>query len=228
MEKACKWCGIIKPLDGFYKHPSMKDGRLNRCIDCFKADQNQRRRDEPEAIRARDRAYWAAHPEAKRAKDRRYKESHRAEHVANATKWNTEHPEAFKTHLFNNYARRHGVEPGHTYEQWQAKLALAGGKCAECGSTERITRDHIVPLTRGGSDHIDNIQPLCRSCNTSKRNRDAAKDKASGVDPAVQRVTGGVGEDDLPPPRQPRRCSPYRRRQAPWFPTSTKSTRSSS
>ena len=38
-----------------------------------------------------------------------------------------------------------------------------------CGSTdEDLTVDHIVPLALGGSNTIDNIQPLCSACNGIK------------------------------------------------------------
>lgn len=30
------------------------------------------------------------------------------------------------------------------------------------------TRDHIIALSRGGPDHIDNIQMICRRCNEEK------------------------------------------------------------
>ena len=35
----------------------------------------------------------------------------------------------------------------------------------------KLTEDHIMPLSMGGTDYIDNIQPLCQSCNTRKHAR---------------------------------------------------------
>jgi len=51
---------------------------------------------------------------------------------------------------------------------WLEKLDSFGGKCAECGSSEKITIDHIVPVVLGGTNAIENLQPLCSSCNSSK------------------------------------------------------------
>lgn len=45
------------------------------------------------------------------------------------------------------------------------------GPCMACGSTESIQMDHIIPLSRGGSHGIGNLQPLCKSCNISKHKR---------------------------------------------------------
>ena len=35
--KPCFVCLAVKPLDQFYRHAAMKDGRLNKCIECTKA-----------------------------------------------------------------------------------------------------------------------------------------------------------------------------------------------
>lgn len=43
-----------------------------------------------------------------------------------------------------------------------------GRKCLNCGTSENIAIDHIKPISEGGLDTIDNLQPLCQSCNSSK------------------------------------------------------------
>jgi 5-methylcytosine-specific restriction endonuclease McrA len=60
----------------------------------------------------------------------------------------------------------------HTVEEW--KLLKLGAACMMCGRKEPeilLTRDHIVPVSKGGTNWIDNIQPLCRSCNSKKWNK---------------------------------------------------------
>lgn len=41
-------------------------------------------------------------------------------------------------------------------------------KCAYCGSTENLTLDHIVPRSKGGSNHINNVLCACKNCNADK------------------------------------------------------------
>jgi len=45
---------------------------------------------------------------------------------------------------------------------------LYGRKCLCCGSTENITIDHVVSVKNGGVNEIENMQPLCKSCNSRK------------------------------------------------------------
>lgn len=56
----------------------------------------------------------------------------------------------------------------HTAEEWAALVAFCGAKCVKCGAHGAIAKDHIVPVYQGGSDGIDNLQPLCPTCNTAK------------------------------------------------------------
>jgi 5-methylcytosine-specific restriction endonuclease McrA len=42
------------------------------------------------------------------------------------------------------------------------------GKCARCGSNEKLEYDHIIPISKGGSNTARNIELLCEKCNRSK------------------------------------------------------------
>lgn len=47
-------------------------------------------------------------------------------------------------------------------------------RCASCKKkfkTEDITIDHKIPMRMGGTDRLSNLQPMCRSCNSSKNAR---------------------------------------------------------
>jgi uncharacterized protein YdaU (DUF1376 family) len=56
----------------------------------------------------------------------------------------------------------------HTAAEWEAMLDAYGRQCLKCQSTENVVKDHIVPIYQGGDDSIQNIQPLCVSCNSRK------------------------------------------------------------
>lgn len=47
-------------------------------------------------------------------------------------------------------------------------ISRDGEKCAHCGTSEELSVDHVVPLCRGGSSRIDNLQLLCKKCNVQK------------------------------------------------------------
>ena len=55
-----------------------------------------------------------------------------------------------------------------TAEEWLALCDWFGNVCLKCGESKPLCADHVTPLSRGGSNTIDNIQPLCRSCNSVK------------------------------------------------------------
>lgn len=51
---------------------------------------------------------------------------------------------------------------------WSRLVARHRGQCAYCGGSGEMTMDHVVPLSRGGTNTIGNVLPACRSCNSSK------------------------------------------------------------
>lgn len=58
--------------------------------------------------------------------------------------------------------------PGYTSDEFQDLCRQYGERCLCCGRRLPLVADHIVPLSEGGEHSIDNIQPLCRTCNSRK------------------------------------------------------------
>ena len=66
---------------------------------------------------------------------------------------------------------KRNAEGSHTFGEWELLKKQYGYTCPCCKKSEpkvKLTEDHIVPLSKGGSDYIENIQPLCKSCNCKK------------------------------------------------------------
>jgi hypothetical protein len=65
----------------------------------------------------------------------------------------------------------------HTAQEWFALVRSVDSRCYYCGiqcrpwpKFQRITKDHKVPVSRGGSDAIGNIVVACKRCNSEKSN----------------------------------------------------------
>lgn len=65
-----------------------------------------------------------------------------------------------------------------------------GGRCVDCGSSERLEYDHIIPVSKGGANTVRNIQLRCEPCNRKK----GAK------------IGGGVGVAETEPTRACPHC----------------------
>lgn len=70
------------------------------------------------------------------------------------------------------HSRRRRSQFAKNYDQFMLALIHRDGyKCAVCGVIEDLSIDHIVPLSKGGSDDIDNLRILCRTHNSSKSDK---------------------------------------------------------
>lgn len=81
-------------------------------------------------------------------------------------------PSERKRYLVNKRrAIKMNAEGSHTQGEWELLKKQYGYTCLSCKRKEpliKLTEDHIIPLIKGGSDYIENIQPLCKSCNSTK------------------------------------------------------------
>lgn len=64
--------------------------------------------------------------------------------------------------------RHRNARGSYTYDEWQNVLEEFNHECAYCGATGSLTVDHIIPLSCGGLNEIQNLVPACESCNKSK------------------------------------------------------------
>lgn len=80
------------------------------------------------------------------------------------------------TKFVNNTKYRTGEENTYSLEDWRDALIYFADSCAYCGKKHsrrfKLTKDHIVPVDKGGVTVKCNIIPACAWCNSSKGNQD--------------------------------------------------------
>lgn len=119
------------------------------------------------------RRYRKEHPEKIRESCRRYRKKNydKDKRKEYNKRWAKKYPEKFRHYLRAvSYRRRH-ASGSHTLGEWENLKAQYDWICPACRKREpkvRLTVDHIIPLSKGGSNNIENIQPLCGSCNSRK------------------------------------------------------------
>ncbi len=130
-----------------------------------------------------------------------YFQTHKEQSVVRCRKYKQTHPDQIREYrqrpevlLKNSQYQKANIDklrPGHrerdrrrralilgcvgsfTREEWDQKLAEFNFCCAYCSISivDKPVAEHMIPLSRGGSNTIDNIVPSCWSCNAHKRTK---------------------------------------------------------
>jgi 5-methylcytosine-specific restriction endonuclease McrA len=120
--------------------------------------------------RIADPAKRAAYAERQSASAKKRYAANRERMLAVSRRWAASHPERLIEYAHRQRAgdRAFEVIP----RDWRRLLERYRHCCAYCGTkVEKLQREHVIPLSRGGVHSIGNLVPACPKCNTNKKNR---------------------------------------------------------
>lgn len=159
------------------------------CIECAKSHNKKQKVIHAEDIRERDRQrYWSsadkyrAKTRAWRAHNRqralencrKWREANRDKRIEYMKQWRLENPLA--SHVSNSKRRARLLEAGGSYTEQDVIeiLHLQKRRCAYCKTKldGKFHVDHVIPISKGGSNGRNNLQICCPTCNLRKHAKD--------------------------------------------------------
>ena len=117
-----------------------------------------------DVTKQRARAWGKANPEALHKSQRKWAKEN-ADHIK---QHNKETPEVHVAAWHRRETKRRSNGGSFTAQEWNALCKKYGNKCLCCKRRRKLTADHVIPVSKGGTSNIENIQPLCGPCNSSK------------------------------------------------------------
>lgn len=102
-----------------------------------------------------------------------YHDNNKEIHAVYGVSYRGNNKELFRMHNNKRRVLKQNANGIFTLQQWEELKQLYNYTCLSCGKSEpeiQLEIDHVIPLSKHGSNDISNIQPLCRSCNASKHN----------------------------------------------------------
>ena len=177
-------CKHIKPHSEFSKDSRSSSGLLSRCKECMREYKRNWSKNNPEKVVKYSKNWSKNNPEKRKEsannwyyrnkESENYKSKLRArenkEKIAIRKKhWAKNNPEKIRAQTERRRIRKLQNKEYLITEKEYKKLYLQ--PCVYCGSKKRITMDHVIPISRGGTHGIGNLVPACLSCNSSKRDK---------------------------------------------------------
>jgi 5-methylcytosine-specific restriction endonuclease McrA len=142
-----------------------RKANLDRCAGYTRAyrERNPEAKERAKAVRANRK------PRERELERKRYQRDHE-KMLAKNEAYRKARPDIYAAHARNRRALAKQAEGCHTATEIAALYQRQRGRCANCKASLKpgYHADHIVPLVRGGSNWIANIQLLCPPCNMRK------------------------------------------------------------
>lgn len=172
-EKFCPKCGETKALSEFYKDKTRKDGVYSYCKPCSISRVSIWQKANKDKVNANYRKNYSLHLESSQEKRRervqKFYNNHKEEEIQRTSDYNKAN---LHIKVASEQRRRIRKKDNGIFavssKEIQHILSLP---CVECASTDRVTLDHIIPISKGGRHSIGNLQPLCSRCNSSKNDK---------------------------------------------------------
>jgi 5-methylcytosine-specific restriction endonuclease McrA len=165
-KRVCVTCEIPKDLAEFTFDKTHSVYRAD-CKVCRTARENARYKDSD--FSEKKKKYTRSRREIDRELERKRYQADSSKKRESVLKHIANNPDA---HRLRRLKRRVRIAENGSFKVFPHELnQILAQPCFYCGTTEGITIDHLIPISRGGRHSIGNLVASCKSCNSSKGNR---------------------------------------------------------